>query len=268
MLNNFIKEDIQKLNTMTKYPSIPTYHKLGNKGMLTEELQYIIKDITTSILNMSEKIDGTNVRIILYGDDYIIGSREDLLYAKGDRIINKSMDIVENTIHIADKLSKPNTLQKDDYIFVFYGELYGGTVGKNNKRYSNDKSKFGFKLFDGWSMKINDFINLFKNNTVSQLSSWRDKMGQPFISTFGLKYITDDIGLEKVPDIGYIEIQNLPTSIDGMYEFLKRSISDTNVGLTETKNSKAEGFVLRSEDRRFITKIRYEDYERTIRRRQ
>lgn len=264
MLNNFLRTNVNKLNTMTKYPSIQTYHALGKKGMLTEDFSIIPEGIKT--LEMTEKVDGTNVRIIIHKDDYIIGSREELLYAKGDRIINKNMDIVENTIHIAEKMINSKLLN-DDYIFVFYGELYGGTIGKNNKRYSNDKKVFGFRFFDYWSMKINDFSLTFNDYTQDQLSSWRDNMKQPYATSYGLDYFTSMMELERVPLLGRINTDMIPTSVEGMYNLLKETITNTNVGLTETENSRAEGFILRSEDRSFIAKIRYEDYERTLKRR-
>ena len=37
-MNNLNIFDLQKLNSMTKYPSILTYHELGDKGMLQESL--------------------------------------------------------------------------------------------------------------------------------------------------------------------------------------------------------------------------------------
>lgn len=263
MLNNFLRTDINKLNTMTKYPSIKTYHKLGKKGMLIEELQVMPEDIKHTFLRMTEKVDGTNVRIIIHNGDYIIGSREELLYAKGDRIINKNMDIVENTIDIAEKMINSKLLN-NDYIFVFYGELYGGTIGKNNKRYSNDKKIFGFRFFDYWSMRTCEFEQVFTNNTQDQLSCWRDNMKQPYGTSYGLDYFTSTVGLKRVPLLGKVKVDELPTSIQGMYNLLKDTIIVTEVGLTETKDSRAEGFILRSEDRSFITKIRYEDYERTL----
>jgi len=36
---NIRSVNLRKLNSLTKYPSIPTYHKLGEKGILTEEVQ-------------------------------------------------------------------------------------------------------------------------------------------------------------------------------------------------------------------------------------
>jgi hypothetical protein len=65
---------------MTKYPSIPTYHTLGEKGTLLEETVSFEGEVI-----LTEKVDGTNARIILLPDgSFILGSREELLYASLD----------------------------------------------------------------------------------------------------------------------------------------------------------------------------------------
>jgi hypothetical protein len=52
--------DLTALNSLTKYPSIPTYHTLdsGNGGLLDETVPFSGEVIG------SEKVDGTNSRII------------------------------------------------------------------------------------------------------------------------------------------------------------------------------------------------------------
>ncbi len=72
---------------MTKYPSIPTYHALDprNGGLLDETVPF------TGTVLATEKVDGTNARIVQLPDGgYLLGSREELLYAKGDLIGNPS----------------------------------------------------------------------------------------------------------------------------------------------------------------------------------
>ena len=92
--------DLKFLNILTKYPSIPTYHVRGDKGRLTEEVG--VDFSSEEKLNISEKIDGTNGRIIVSSYardltlDYLIGSREEILYAKGDYVITNTLDIVKN----------------------------------------------------------------------------------------------------------------------------------------------------------------------------
>ncbi len=69
--------DLNKLNSMTKYPSIPTYHALGDKGALLEQTVSFDGEII-----LTEKIDGTNSRIVLLPDgNFVLGSREELLFA-------------------------------------------------------------------------------------------------------------------------------------------------------------------------------------------
>ena len=63
--------DLEALNSATKYPSIRTYHALGERGSLTEEVTGFHGDVV-----LSEKIDGSNSRIIRLPDgDWLIGSR-------------------------------------------------------------------------------------------------------------------------------------------------------------------------------------------------
>jgi len=73
LISKFGKE---KINTLTKYSSILTLHKLGEKGRLKSELTTPIQGET---MYATEKIDGTNVRIICYGSEYLIGAREFIL---------------------------------------------------------------------------------------------------------------------------------------------------------------------------------------------
>src|SRR5690606_18151878 len=138
-----------KLNTVTKYPSILTYHAMGDKGRLAETLSHPINNKDEAIY-LTEKIDGTNARMIFCGKDYVIGSREELLYAKGDRIVNPTLGIVNKLKSEAEKIS--NTLNlDDDEIVVVYGEVYGGNIGKNKKNYTK-QGHFGFRVFDLWRM--------------------------------------------------------------------------------------------------------------------
>src|SRR5438034_7509139 len=52
--------DLGKLNSMTKYPSILTYHALGDKGVLQETVQIPFEGRIIG----TEKVDYTNARLI------------------------------------------------------------------------------------------------------------------------------------------------------------------------------------------------------------
>ena len=97
-------DGLRKLNSITKYPSVLTYHNLGQRGSLVDSLvEDKCFDKHRSVY-ITEKIDGTNSRIVFSTnangevDDYIIGSREDFLFAKGDRIVNPALGIVKNML--------------------------------------------------------------------------------------------------------------------------------------------------------------------------
>jgi hypothetical protein len=82
--------DLTALNSLTKYPSIPTHHELDpkNGGLLESATAFVGSVIGT------EKVDGTNGRIIVLPDgNWIIGSREELLHARGDVIANPALGI-------------------------------------------------------------------------------------------------------------------------------------------------------------------------------
>src|SRR4051794_25742951 len=113
--------DLGRLNSMTKYPSIPTYHPMGDRGVLGDEpLRFEGRAIAT------EKVDGTNSRILLLPDGtYLIGSREELLYARGDLIGNPALGIVDAVRPVAERLVEEVRLPA---IAAFYLETYGGNI--------------------------------------------------------------------------------------------------------------------------------------------
>ena len=71
MCNDLIlnPEILRKVNSATKYPSILTYHNLGNKGNVIEGLTEGRSFPNDSLLYVTEKIDGTNSRAVMFTDD-------------------------------------------------------------------------------------------------------------------------------------------------------------------------------------------------------
>jgi hypothetical protein len=128
--------DYGKLNSMTKYPEIKTYHKMGEKGRLQPELS--IELDRDKLYHVSEKVDGTNTRMIFIVEedtiDYFIGSREELLTAKDDRIYNPTLEVVANLSEpasiISDNLFYRNNVREG--VYTLYSELYGGNYRQQN----------------------------------------------------------------------------------------------------------------------------------------
>jgi hypothetical protein len=249
---NVRKVDLGKLNSMTKYPSIPTYHVLGDKGMLQDEVLVPFGEPPyQDDLYPTEKIDGTNARIVfLPGNLYIIGSREEFLYAKGDLIQNPAMGIVNAVKDIAEQIND-NTY---DSIVVYFGEVYGAGIGSSAKQYS--KTKVGFRLFD--VLTINDHAKLFEKSK-EEISIWRENGGQQFLSNFELQSVAKYLNLQTVP---MLKCDPLPISIADTYEWLQKSISGSLCCLDETGEGNPEGIVVRNSSRNKIAKIRFEDYNR------
>lgn len=257
MLNELLKEQ-RKLNSITKYPSILTYHKPGKKGTVVEEFtESYYTPTNDEILEGTEKVDGTGSRIVICGQDYLIGTREEFIYAKGDRIRNDQLNILKNCIPIAERLVSENHFDNNELLAI-YGETYGENIGRNYKNYGTKESSF--KVFDMWSLEV-DKIKELLNIDLEKLATWREHCNQPYFTIDKLKQHCKELNLEKTPVLFSLTKNELPTSIEDMYKFL-RQFKETRVGLDCT--GKSEGFVIRSSDRKYIKKIRFEEYEKTL----
>lgn len=169
-------EQLARLNSLTKYPSILTYHSIGERGKLDKNIQVPFEDDDDVIV--TEKIDGTNARIIrLLYDDFVIGSREELLHAKGDRIWIPTGGIVDATKWIAE-----NAHSNLDRLCVVFGEVFGGKASAGSKNYTGNKS-VGFRVFDVMVMDsaVAYEMTTSENWSRQKISSWRQHGGQSFL---------------------------------------------------------------------------------------
>lgn len=242
--------DLRKLNSATKYPSIPTYHSLGERGMLLDE-HVPFGDLE---ILLTEKVDGTNSRIILMPDGcYLIGSREELLHARGDLIHNPALGIVDTLKPVAARIQE-NFTPAQDVITTIYLETYGGKTTSAAKQYTSRK-EFGYRLFDISEVTIGD-----TQRPVEEISRWRENGGQNFADEATLLKFSTSTKLELTPRIQ--PDARLPTTIEATHEWLKRQIPDSLVTLDDKAGGAPEGLVVRTVDRKRIAKIRYEDYQR------
>ena len=203
-------------------------------------------------------MDGTNTRILINGKDFIIGTREELLYAKGDRIVNPAMGVCPYLIPIIEELVE-NLCLTDDQVMIFYGEAYGGKITKASREYTTSQ-QIGFRVFDILQLSASELTDLM-TQSVDALALWRDQGKKPFLNEETLIQTLTDLNLERVPSLFTLTAQELPTEITSTYEFLFPH-KETRVGLDCT--GKSEGLIVRSADRQFIAKLRFEDYERTL----
>ncbi|WP_199800777.1 RNA ligase family protein [Streptomyces marianii] len=242
--------DLAALNSATKYPPIPTYHEI-DRGILLDKVQAFSGDVV-----LTEKVDGTNARIVVFPDgDYAIGSREDLLHAKGDRIVNPVHGIVPALCSLADRLAAPAAGLR-----VYFFEVYGDKITKASEQYTGSR-QVGFRLFDVAAVD-SSVLEL----PAHAISSWREHGGQQFLNENELALMAADNGVELTPRVGTVAADQLPTGLAAMQEFLATRLPGTRVALDDGAGGRPEGIVLRSTDRSVIAKARAEDYARTMRR--
>jgi hypothetical protein len=242
--------DLEALNSATKYPSIPTFHALGERGVLTEQVTAFTGDVL-----LTEKVDGTNCRIIrVPGGDWFIGSREELLTARGDRVRNPALGIVAALSDLAAGLET----EESDAIAVYYLETYGGRIGGQARQYSGD-GRVGYRMFDlayldpevlGWDRP--------------RISAWRDGGGQGFAAEDALRAAAAVAGIALTPRLAAVPAASLPSGLAQTHDWLGAVLPGTLVGLDATALGRAEGVVLRTADRAVIAKARFQDYERTL----
>lgn len=241
--------DIDKLNSATKYPSILTYHEMGERGRLSPTVQ--VPFPAGEEILLTEKLDGTNGRIVVLPDGprrYIIGSREEFLFAEGDLIFSQQYGIVQTLRPIADQMPKHAS------IAVYFFEVFGASLPAA-KQYTDGKT-VAARLFDVALIPA-DVLDM----PIEKIAGWRDHGGQPFADEQVLDNTVSQFPWAiRVPFLG--TRVTLPSALEATYEWLsahRKSSCDLGGG-----QGRAEGVVVRTRDRKAIAKLRFEDYERTL----
>lgn len=258
--------DLAALNSACKYPSIPTYHTLDprNGGLLETAVGFAGDEVI-----LTEKVDGTNGRIVvLPGGDYVIGSREELLYARGDRIGNPALGIVDALKPLAERMSEQRKFGDglgdglgDGQIRVYFLEVYGHKVGGAAKQYTG-QGRVGQRLFD-LAVLPADVLD----QDQARISAWREAGGQQFCTEEALQRAAAADGIELTPRLGVLPPAALPTTVEAAHAWLTATLPATHVALDSAAGGRPEGIVLRTPTRSTIAKARFQDYARTLRRR-
>lgn len=260
--------ELTKLNSMTKYPSIMTYHVLDKQGALTED-RNVVFDPDEEII-LTEKIDGTNARIIFAFDvelddwRYLIGSREQLLYAEGDLLGDPMMDIAKIVKPVAQELKSRyyRGMKTDLGPTVYYGEVYGGKIQAGGN-YSSNKNHLGFRFFDCATIPSEVEEHLIKC-TGQEIALWRDQGGQQFDSELFLAELNELESANLTPRIKGTLGSNFPVTLLDTYNWLYDTLPHSLAKLDESAGGHPEGIVVRNHDRSKIAKIRYHDYKKAL----
>ena len=248
------RADLDRLNSMTKYPSIETYHALNpSGGMLMPDCQPFDGPVI-----VTEKIDGTNARVVLLPDGvYLIGSRENLLTARGDLVPNPNLGIVATLREEAERLVADAS---PDRITIFFFEVFGGNVTAASKQYTSQK-QFSYRLFD--VAHIDDYAEVLLRDP-QQIAAWRDHGGQRWSGEEALADLAAARDLALTPRLHTTAAADLPTSLEETLAWLRGHCPATRAALDPAAGGNPEGVVIRTPDRARIAKLRFEDYERTL----
>ena len=264
---NYTPAMLESLNSATKYPSIETYHALGDKGRLTEKAV----DFGDDQVTVTEKVDGTNVRLIFdCSGDLFIGSREELLTHSDDVVRNPALGIVEALLPVLTDVWRRPDVKVPEHIFVIYVELFGHRQTPAWKQYGDGTVPM-WRMFDACTVP-EDVLEWPK----ARVAGWRDGGGQSFLDEFQLKHLAVSTGIHRTPRIAFATTPgdlpgwfgtDLPKDVQGMYDFMLRLGDRTRIVSRGSGGvqGKSEGFVIRNADRTRIAKARFEDYERTLR---
>lgn len=255
--------DLSRLNSLTKYPSIPTWHALDGKGVLTDKATALDAGST---LYLTEKVDGTNGRIVRLGQSWWIGSRDNLI-ASSDGSVSAIKNPLEQAIvdalrPIAEKLAPT------DFVVVWFFEVFGANIGDASREYAPRNGEVSCRLFDRAAIK--DSAAILNTMTPEQISSWRKRGGQPFDSVAALRWSYAEI--EKlallVPFLGIVDVSEMPVTLEDGRPFVEKWVGKkTRCALDPAALGRPEGVVARTDDRRAIAKIRLADYDKAIRKR-
>lgn len=249
-----------KINTLTKYPSILTLHKLGAKECLLDELTTPIEG---EKMYGTEKVDGTSMRLLFYGNERIVGTRDNIFFYENSDFINIPKEFFSSIDYVKPfyEKAKWNKRFETDKLTVLYGELYGSNIGQGAKNYGVEKT--GFRLFDVAVYNDLSVLDLAKN----KISRWREHETENGI-VYGQNFITRSEMETQFSDFEFVPLVEFDLgdmSHNTILENLKKFIPETKVALTEKAIKKSEGVILRNSDRTKIVKLRFEDYERTLR---
>jgi hypothetical protein len=250
-------QDLARLNSLTKYPSIPTYHALGERGVLLDRQVEFDGDVF-----VTEKVDGSNGRIVLLPhNDWLIGSREEWLTAKGDRIPNPALGMVEVLSPVAAWLSSAGAYgdESGSTARTFYFEVYGSKHFPAWKAYGIGTP--AVRLFD-ISVAPLDLLA----RVPEWISRWREDGGQQFMREQELQETEAELGLKLTPRLSKVDGKDIPISIEDTHAWLKATLPMTRASIEIGGTGKPKGVVVRAHDRSRIAKVRFEDYERTAKR--
>ena len=223
--------DKKELNDFTKYAKFSSPFKKDEKFKnMMDENQYLPEGRWIK----TEKIDGTNIRIILTKPDDInkreilIGSRK-LILNPDDKSSNIYYDCLKEV-----NLNKLNEYFDDiNSTIIIYGEGYGAGIQKGGK-YSSKKN---FRIFD-------------------------IRIGEAYQDYEYIKKVCIDNQLNIVPVLGVVRYIDYTSCVNDLKQFKETLLKEGSGGKPEGIVYKFEPVLLNKYKERLIFKIKFKDFRR------
>ena len=221
---------MEELNNFTKYSKYSSPFKKDEKFKNTIETSQILP---VGRWIKTEKIDGTNIRIIITKSDndgnriVYVGSRKLILNPK-DKTSNQYMDCL-NDINF-NKLKE--YFEEIDSTIIIYGEGYGSGVQKGGI-YSSKKN---YRVFD-------------------------IRIGNAYQDFEYIEKVCIDNQLNIVPVIGEVREITYGECITSLDKFKETLIKEGDGGIPEGIVYKFEPVLLNKYGERLIFKVKFKDFE-------
>jgi len=230
-------DELEKLNSLTKYPSIYRPWSPVQEG----KKPYFIGDLivaddardefSRTSFEVTEKLDGTNVRIIYTNQGWFIGNRNELLQYSEDVLCWDKDNILETVKpYLPDLLSSLEfALQHNGMhrtVVVAFGEVLGDRIGKRYRGMRRELRTFDWRVCPrpDWPSAPND------------IQRWR-QTGQGFLR---LGY--DSVREHAVPHLGGVKGEQLLNPREAFNWLVNLGLSDISDKYTR------EGVVIKKVD--------------------
>lgn len=257
---NLRTADLAKINSITKYPPIPTLHALDAKGVPTDE---VLVDFGGADVCVTEKIDGTNARILVSDGSFALGSREHLLTVSGDVLFDPALGIVEQLRETARRIAANVFHAERAGLAVIFGELYGGKVTGGSKNYTANREAYGWRVFDYLFLpeaKLSELEDLDGAALARRRESAHDFWFSP--TDIAAQLVLDGLDGLAVPPV---EAGAPPADRRLVLEWLADVMPRSRATLDATAAARPEGVVVRTADRSRVAKVRFDDYRKVSR---
>jgi hypothetical protein len=246
--------DSRKLNALTRYPVVPTYHVPGAQNCPTGRVK--VSFAQEPDLIFSEKIAGHSIRIILTSQGYFVGNKTEILAWNEDIATLPTNPILEGMQENANNFHQMYA-PKGEGVKVLFGVFFGGSSHPHSRQYTGGDSQLNsFRLSDAFNLSPEEFSNLL-SQSPEQIGEWRENNQQPFFSEAAL------LGL-GIPVNPRLLGNHPPINPTATHTWMKQILPKSKASLNYQAAGKPNGILIRTPNRSKIAKLSFAEYEKLL----